>query len=67
MPRSGLKTWELTDSFITLSSEVVSSVEGSCETADGDASVSKDFNEGSIDWFDDSRFNDFPSFFARFR
>ena len=61
MSRWGLKTWELTDSSITQSSDMVSSGEGSCETVDRDVSVFKDLNDGSI-----ARFNDFPSFFARF-
>ena len=58
-----LKTWQLTKSSTTLSSEE-SAGEASCET---DVSVSKDFNDSSRAWFDDNRFNDLPSFFARFR
>ena len=67
MPKGGLKTWELTRSSITLSSEEASSGEGSCETVDRDVSVSKDFNDSSRASFDDDRFTDLPSFFARFR
>ena len=49
-----------------MSSEEESSGEGGCETVDKDVSFSNDFNDGSIAWFDDNRFNDLPSFFARF-
>lgn len=48
-------------------SEEESSGEGGCETVNGDESVSKDIKDGSRLWFDDNRFNDLPSFFARFR
>jgi hypothetical protein len=68
VPRWGLKTRELTKSSITLSSEEESSGEASCETVNKDVSISKDFsNDSSRAWFDDDRFSDLPSFFARFR
>ena len=67
MPRLALKTWELTEFSITLFSEKETSGEASCESVNRDMSVSKDFNDSSRAWFDDDRFIDLPSFFARFR
>ena len=66
VPRRALKTRELTKSSITLSSEEESSGEASCDTVNRDVSISKNFNDISRAWFDDDRFSDLPSFFARF-